>query len=43
MVTAAMKLEDDEPRQCSKKQRYHFADKDPYNQSYEFSSSHVQI
>ena len=29
------------PRQCIKKQRYCFADKDPYSQSYGFSSSHV--
>ena len=29
------------PRQCIKKQRHHFADKGPYNQSYGFSSSHV--
>ena len=28
-------------RQCIKKQRYHFADKGPYSQSYHFSSSHV--
>ena len=49
MVTAAMKLKDDcslkksyvKPRQCIKKQRYHFADKGPYSQSYGFSSSHV--
>ena len=27
--------------QCIKKQRYHFADKGPYSQSYSFSSSHV--
>ena len=26
-----------------KKQSYHFAEKDPYNQSYDFSSSHVWI
>ena len=26
-----------------KKQRYHFADKGPYSQSYYFSSSHIQI
>ena len=26
-----------------KKQRHHFADKDPYSQSYDFSSSQVQI
>ena len=29
------------PRQCIKKQRHHFANKDPYSQSYGFSSSHV--
>ena len=28
-------------RQCFKKKRHHFADKDPYGQSYGFSSSHV--
>ena len=27
--------------QCLKKQRHHFADKGPYSQSYDFSSSHV--
>jgi len=44
-VTAAMKLKDapwkesyDKPRQCIEKQRKHFADKGPYNQSYSFSS-----
>ena len=26
-----------------KKQRHHFADKNPYSQSYSFSSNHVQI
>ena len=26
-----------------KKQRYHFADKGPYNQTYGLSSSHVQM
>ena len=31
----------DKPRQCIKKQRYHFADKGPYSQTYGFSSSHV--
>ena len=31
----------DKPRQHIKKQRYHFADKWPYSQSYGFSSSHV--
>ena len=49
MVTAAMKLKDtcsleeklDKPRQSIKKQRHHFANKGPSNQSYGFSSSHV--
>ena len=31
------------PRQHIKKQRHHFANKGPYNQSYVFSSSHVQM
>ena len=31
----------DEPRQCLKKQRHCFVDKDPYSQSYGFSSSHI--
>ena len=31
----------DRPRQHIKKERYHFADKGPYSQSYGFSSSHV--
>ena len=31
----------DQPRQHIKKQRHYFADKDPYSQSYGFSSSHV--
>ena len=31
----------DKPRQHIKKQRHHFADKSPYNQSYGFFSSHV--
>ena len=31
----------DKPRQCIKKQRHHFANKVPYSQSYDFSSSHV--
>ena len=51
MVTAAMKLKDGcslegklcKPRQHIKKQRHHFADKRLYNQSYGFSSSHVQM
>ena len=50
MVMAAMKLKDapwkksyDKPRQHIKKQRYHFADKGPYNQSYCLSCSHTWI
>ena len=31
----------DKPRQHIKKQKHHFADKDPHSQSYGFSSSHV--
>ena len=31
----------DKPRQCVKKQRYYFANKNPYSQSFGFSSSHV--
>ena len=33
----------DKPRQHIKKQRYHFANKVPYSQSYGFSNSHVQM
>ena len=33
----------DKPRQWLKKQRHHFANKDPYSQSYGFSGSHVWI
>ena len=33
----------DKPRQCTKNQRHHFADKGSYNQSYGFSSSHVWL
>ena len=33
----------EKPRQHIKKQRHYFADKGPYSQSYEFSSSHVWI
>ena len=47
-VTAAMKLKGtcslenlDKRRQCIKKQRHLFANKDPYSQRYGFSSSHV--
>ena len=31
----------DKPRQCIKKQRHHFANKDPSSQGYGFSSGHV--
>ena len=33
----------DKPRQCIKKERHHFANKDLYSQSYGFSGSHVQM
>ena len=33
----------DKHRQSTKKQRHHFADKDPYSQGYDFSSSHVWV
>ena len=33
----------DRPRQCIKKQTNHFADKCPSSESYDFSSSHVQM
>ena len=40
-MLAPWKKSHDKPRQCVKKQRYHFADKSLYSQSYGFSSSHV--
>ena len=47
----SMKLKDDcsleksydKPRQCFKKQRHHFANKGPYSESNDLSSSHVQV
>ena len=33
----------DKPRQHIKKQRHQFANKSPYSQSYDFTSSHVQM
>ena len=33
----------DKPRQRITKQRYHFASKGPYSQSYGFPSSHMQM
>ena len=40
-ITGPGKNSSDKPRQCIKKQRYHFADKGPYSQSNGFSNSHV--
>ena len=40
---ASWKESYDKPRQCIKKQRHHFANRDPYSQSYGFSSSHVRM
>ena len=37
------KKSNDKPRQHIKKQRHHFANKHPYNQSCGFSSSHIQM
>ena len=34
--TCSLKESYDKPRQCIKKQRYHFANKDPYNQLWFF-------
>ena len=42
-MIAPQKESYDKPRQCIKKQRHHFANKDLSNQSYVFSSSHVQM
>ena len=39
----SLKKSYDKPRQCIKRQRCHFANKDPYSQSYGFSSSHVRM
>ena len=40
-MLAPWKKSSDQPRQHIKKQRHYFANKDPSNQSYGFSSSHV--
>ena len=40
-MLAPWKKSYDKTRQHIKKQRHHFADKCPYSQSYDFSSSHV--
>ena len=42
-MLAPLKKSYDKPRQCIKKQRYHFADKGGSSQSYSFSSSHIQM
>ena len=42
-MLAPWKKSYDQPRQCIKRQRHHFANKGPYNQSYSFSGSHVQM
>ena len=42
-MLASWKKSYDKPRQCIKKQRYHFANKGLYSQSYNFSSSHVRM
>ena len=40
LIPSPWKESYDQPRQHSKKQRHHFANKGPYSQSYGFSSSH---
>ena len=42
-MLALWKKSYDKPKQHIKKQRHHFANKDPYSQNYGFSSSHVWI
>ena len=42
-VLASWKESCDKPGQCIKNQRYHFADKGLYSQSYSFTNSHVQM
>ena len=41
--TCSLEEKYDKPGQHIKKQRYHFADKFPHSQSYDFSSSHAWI
>ena len=43
MMLAHWKESYDKPWRCIKKQRHHFADKDPSSQSYGFSSSHIWL
>ena len=40
-MPAPWKKSFDKPRQCIKKQRYYFANKDLFSESYGFSSSRV--
>ena len=42
-MIAPWKKSYDQPRQLIKKQRHYFANKVPSSQSYDFSSSHVQM
>ena len=42
-MLATWKKSYDEPKQCIEKQRHHFANKDPYSQSYGFSDSYVWV
>ena len=42
-MLAPWKKSYDQPRQCIKKQRYHFTNKSPLSQSQDFFSTHVQI
>ena len=42
-MLAPWKKSYDKPMQHIKKQRHHFADKGPYNQSFGFSSSHIWV
>ena len=42
-MLAPLKESYDKTRQCIKKQRHHFANKDLSNQGYGFSSGHVQM
>ena len=42
-MLALWKKSYEKSRQHVKKQKHYFADKGPYSQSYDFSSSHVQL
>ena len=41
MTFASWKKSYNKPKPCIKKQRHHFADKGPFSQIYNFSSSHA--